>query len=133
MKLTHEIDYAFRVINCLIEEPNRIIGANEISEQMHIPLRFLLKILRKLNAAKITNSKRGVNGGYHLYDVTKPITYLEVVEAIQGPIVINRCMNDEFSCENNKNGRTCNVHAGLARVQKSVKEALEKEVFEPKV
>lgn len=132
MKITQEIDYAFRVINYLMRDSERVTGANEISEQMHIPLRFLLKILRKLNAAGLTCSKRGVKGGYMLCDPRFPITYLEIVEAVQGPIVFNRCLTEGFCCENNSNGNFCEVHGGFNRVQKSIKEALEREKIVPK-
>ncbi len=132
MRLTQEVDYAFRIIATLMETPTEVVGASVISEEMHVPLRFLLKILRKLNQAGLTKSKRGAKGGYMLNDPKRYITYYEVVEAIQGPVLINRCLYDEASCANNENGRHCFVHRRLAVVQDKICEALKDEMFIPR-
>ena len=54
MGLTQETDYALRVILYLSKlEKGTIVSANTISEKENIPLRFLLKLLRKLRDAKL--------------------------------------------------------------------------------
>ena len=131
MRLTQEIDYAFRTVSYLMKYPEEVIGASVIAEEMHVPLRFLLKILRKLNQAKITKSRRGARGGYLLYDPERPVTYFEVVEAIQGPIVINRCLHDGATCVNNYGDKHCPVHYNLKEVQEKICKALQDEVFYP--
>ncbi len=131
MRLTQEVDYAFRIIATLMKTPREVVGASSISEEMHVPLRFLLKILRKLNQAGLTKSRRGAKGGYQLLDPERVITYYDVVEAIQGPVQINRCLYDEEACLNNMNGHHCFVHARLAVVQDKICNALKEEKFVP--
>lgn len=131
MRLTQEVDYAFRIVAYLMQRPHEIVGANVISEDMHIPLRFCLKILRKLNLAGLTNSRRGARGGYMLLDPDRTITYYEVVEAIQGPVTINRCLYDDAFCVHNSGNVHCAVHARLTVIQQRVREALMEEEFIP--
>lgn len=54
-----------------------------------MPERFLLQILRNLVTHGILQSTRGVDGGYRLERSPEEISLLEVIEAIDGPLVAN--------------------------------------------
>lgn len=130
MKITQEADYALRIILflCKISYGKRV-EARVISESENITLRFSLKILRKLTNKGLVKSFRGVNGGYILNKDPKDITLREVVESIEGPIYINRCLDDREYC-NMKRTNTCEIHKALANIQKILREELEKVTFE---
>lgn len=125
MKITRESDYALRIVLFLAEigQDNRV-GAKIVSESQVVPLRFTLKILRKLNQAGITKSYRGAKGGYALNLPPQKITIKGVVEAIEGPIHLNPCLLDESSCNRNMSAN-CAVHASLERVQNILIDELE--------
>ncbi|NRZ85039.1 Rrf2 family protein [Clostridium beijerinckii] len=93
MNINQESDYAFRIILMLSKEGlDNKLDAKSLSEKGNIPLRFLLKLTRKLTQAGILKSYRGVNGGYAITREPKDITLKDVVEAIQGPIIVTRCV-----------------------------------------
>lgn len=126
MNITQETDYAIRAVVSLAEVgENTRLDAKYISEKCSIPLRFLLKLLRKLTNKKIINSFRGVNGGYSLGKSPFDITFKDIVEAIEGPIVINKCIASVDNCNANKNG-DCLVHDEFYKIQKILEEALNK-------
>lgn len=52
-----------------------------------MPERFLLQILRSLVTHGILQSTRGVEGGYRLVRAPEEISVLDIIEAIEGPIV----------------------------------------------
>lgn len=117
MRITQEADYGFRVILYLSKLGyGEKIEAKAISKDENIPLRFLLKLLRKLTQADIIKSYRGVNGGYALNQMPENITLKDVISAIDGPIYINRCLYDPNHC-NLKRSHSCGVHNALATVQ----------------
>ena len=58
-----------------------------ISKQCDIKLSYLLKILEKLVKANILRSKKGPRGGFTLARPAKDITILEIIEAIDGPML----------------------------------------------
>lgn len=118
MRLTVENDYGFRLVEYLLNA-NRVVPASELSEELEIPLRFTLKILRKLNLAGLTVAKRGANGGYMMARPGIAVSLYEVIEATQGPIVLNRCMENPESC-NMKRTSTCDVHEKLIEIQKNL-------------
>lgn len=130
MKITQEADYALRIILFLCKmSSGKRVEARVISESENITLRFSLKILRKLTNQGLVKSFRGVNGGYILNKDPKDITLREVVESIEGPIYINRCLDDKQYC-NMKRTNTCEIHKALGTVQKILREELEKVTFE---
>jgi Rrf2 family protein len=117
MRITQEGDYALRVVLYLCRlDAGTKIEAKIIADHERIPLRFLLKLLRKLSIAGIVQSYRGVGGGYALNKEPRQITLKDVIEAIEGPIYVNRCFYDSAFCSLNRTN-TCDVHWALAKVQ----------------
>ncbi|MFZ5968099.1 MAG: RrF2 family transcriptional regulator [Bacillota bacterium] len=125
MKITQETDYALRIILFLSKAgiDNRV-EARSISESERIPSRFTLKILRKLTKAGITKAYRGINGGYAINKTPESITLKDVVEAIDGPIYVNRCLYDAAYCSLNKTN-TCTIHKALDNVRETLVRELE--------
>ena len=74
------------------------MDAKSISDVSGVPLRFSLKILRKLVAGGLVKSYKGTRGGYELAKSPKEISVLDVVEITEGRIHINRCLASEFVC-----------------------------------
>lgn len=116
MKITQEADYALRIIEYLSETEENHIGAPVIADTQQVPLRFALKILRKLNAAGITKSYRGVSGGYSLLKPPSQISYKQVIEAVDGDIYINKCLRNKDNCTR-KQAETCRIHKKLLKIQ----------------
>lgn len=95
MKITREIDYAFRICAYLASREGEIVGAPKIAYQQSIPERFTLRILRKLNLAGITEAQRGATGGYKLKRPKETISLYDIILAVDGPIVVNNCLDEE--------------------------------------
>lgn len=124
MKITQESDYALRVVVYFSTlEPKAKVSANIIAENQNIPLRFLLKLLQKLKKADIVESFMGVNGGYALKKSPKDISLKDVIEAVEGPIHLNRCLLNPEEC-NNKGPDKCLIHNALGNVQEVLIEQL---------
>ena len=130
MKLNQATDYAFRAILHLSRLPRgEVVEAKIIAEEEHIPIRFLLKIFRLLTRAGIVESYRGVSGGYALSRAPKEITIKDVVEAVEGPVRINRCLIDPEECNKRSTSR-CPLHRALFSIQQTLENELEKYNFE---
>jgi Rrf2 family protein len=69
------------------KEKGGIVLSQTISKEYNIPLEYLLKILQQLVRANILRSKRGPRGGFVLSKTTSKITMLEIIEAVDGPLV----------------------------------------------
>ncbi len=127
MFITLETDYAVRMVYCLAKE-NRRLGANEISEQTGVTLRFTLKILRKLVAGNIVKSFKGVYGGYELTKAPQEITLREVVETIDGPVILARCLGNDYVCSGVDKG-SCFFSHKFHDISKLVSDKLDEITF----
>lgn len=98
MYITLEADYAVRIVDCLAKNGKRM-DAKSLSADTGVTLRFSLKILRKLVAEGIICSFKGTQGGYELAKPAQEITLGEVIETVEGPITISRCVGEgDFVC-----------------------------------
>lgn len=125
MKITQETDYAFRILLFLgrLGQGTKV-DAKTISDTEGVTLRFTLKILRKLTISRIVVSFRGVNGGYALNNSPSKISMKEVIEAIEGPIYLNKCLYDEKNC-NLARSAGCKLHKTFSGVQQKIVEEFE--------
>ncbi len=128
MRITQEADYAFRIVRCLAAE-NGKMGSAQISECAGIPHRFTFKILRKLTHASITSSIRGKGGGYLLAKEPKDITMLDIVEIIDGPVCINKCLEPGYSCTMHQE-TLCQLHHKIAEISEKIRDELRLVTFD---
>jgi Rrf2 family protein len=88
MKLTHACGYAVRAVAYLArQKENRLVTSRDIARAQGLPERFLVKVLKPLVSARLLVSLRGPNGGYRLARSATAISLLEIVEAVDGPIL----------------------------------------------
>jgi len=88
MKISRSTGYALLAAGYIAQNQKQgIILSQEISKKYNIPLEYLLKILQQLVKANLLRSKRGPRGGFSLAKPPKKITLLQVIEAIDGPMV----------------------------------------------
>lgn len=123
MKLTQEIDYAFRIIAHLAANEGQVVGAPAIAEAMGVPSRFTLRILRKLNIAGLTKSRRGAKGGYSLNRPAESISLYDIILAIDGPIELSRCMHagDPYCNRfNSEEIQGCKFHHSIYGLQEDI-------------
>jgi len=94
---------------------------DEIASQMMVPKSFLSKILQKLVKVGVVKSFRGVKGGFQLDRDPNDITLLDVIEAIEGTIVLNACALDSAVCAFSG---TCAVHPVWVKLRAEFNEML---------
>lgn len=88
MKISRSTGYALLAAGYIAKHQDQgVILSNAISEKYNIPLEYLLKILQQLVKANLLRSKRGPRGGFSLARPVKKITLLDVIEAVDGPMV----------------------------------------------
>ena len=109
MRITLESDYALRIITSLATHDG-VVDAKALAEETSVTQRFTLKILHKLVQGGLVISYKGVNGGYKLAQAPDNITLRQVIELIDGPIMMMRCLESSESCALNKDKTACIYH-----------------------
>lgn len=127
MRLTREADYAVLALIYLgARREGAVTGRSEIAGQLGLSHAFLAKVLRKLTRAGIVRSYAGVRGGYELALPAKEIRLSGILEAIDGPVTLVRCIDREDIPGSHRPFCGCLALEGLARVQSEVARLLEK-------
>jgi len=99
MQITRQADYAVRAVLYLAHiEPTQRAATSQVAQEQRIPPSFLAKIISQLSIAGLLHTSRGARGGVTLAREPKEITLLEVIEAIDGPILLNECVNGNNTC-----------------------------------
>jgi Rrf2 family protein len=115
MEITRQADYAIRSMVHLAELPlDGRVSTATISEAEGIPLPFLTKVISRLATAGLVTTSRGMGGGVSLARPPEEVTLLQVVEAVDGPILLNHCLLRPGTCE--RDG-FCAAHDVWANVQ----------------
>jgi len=88
MKISRSIGYALIATGYIAQHYQEgAVLAARVSKEYNIPLEYLLKILQQLVKANVLRSKRGPRGGFFLACPADSINLLEIIEAVDGPMV----------------------------------------------
>ena len=100
MQISRKIDYGLRaMIHLSGVAAGRIVSLQDLATTLHIPREFLAKILKVLTARGLVRSARGAHGGYQLARPARDINFLEVIEAVEGPVQLNVCLDHKDRCD----------------------------------
>lgn len=121
LKLTKKADYGLIALRHLASVPGQTASTKEMAEAYHLPVPLLAKVLQRLTQAKILASVAGTNGGYRLAREASKISALEVVRAIDGPVILTHCFTDHGYCEQSE---SCTVREPLRRVHEAILDVL---------
>jgi Rrf2 family protein len=122
MQLTLTGEYAIRAMINLAASGDGVASTiSAISVENNIPEKFLRKIVAQLSIAGLIKSQRGIGGGVKLGKPAADITPLEIIEAVEGKLALNKCLIDKEFCSNE---RWCTVHSLWCDVQSKLKEML---------
>ncbi len=95
MNLTRESEYALKGLAWLaMRPPGDVVPLAEIAEVQQLPTTFLAKIFQKLARHGLLDADRGrgSGSGYRLSGEPSGIRVRDVLEAVEGPMALKRCL-----------------------------------------
>jgi Rrf2 family protein len=117
MQFTRAEEYGVFGVVYLADKPRtEVTPLSEISQAQDIPEKFLAKIFQSLSKAGVVRSHRGVRGGFTLGADPENITLKRVLETIQGPYHLMKCLQDPEACDGGKADR-CALRAVMAEAE----------------
>lgn len=97
--ISRQTDYATRlVLHLAALEPGTQVAIAEISRVRHLPIPFVRRLVGQLVKAGLLSSCRGSGGGVRLARPAHDISLLDVVQAIEGQIALNHCVDNPEAC-----------------------------------
>ncbi|MFP5115270.1 Rrf2 family transcriptional regulator [Bacillaceae bacterium C204] len=100
MKYSKATNYALHTMLYLaIAAPEKHVGVHQLAERQGVSTTYLSKILTKLVKAGMVESTSGANGGYKLRRDWESISFLDIIQAIEGPTpLFDYCLNHNPEC-----------------------------------
>ncbi|MDQ7250464.1 RrF2 family transcriptional regulator [Dongia sedimenti] len=129
--ITVSVEYGIHSLLWLVGQEGKPLSSRKLAELSGVSPTFLAKIFPKFEKAGIVRAAEGVRGGYALAKAPQDISFLEIVDAIEGEKPLFDCQEIRVRCPLfgkappawATNG-TCAVHAVMLRAEKSMRDAL---------
>jgi Rrf2 family transcriptional regulator, iron-sulfur cluster assembly transcription factor len=127
MRLTRAGEYAIRCVLYLSAKgQDEAVSRREICEAMDVPHHFLGKIAQELSKAGLLVISQGARGGYRLGRPPAEISLLDVLEAVEGEIILNDCLAPGTPCDRSQ---VCSVHPVWAEARDKLRQTLSEVSF----
>jgi Rrf2 family protein len=129
--ITTSVEYGIHCLLWLVGDNQRALSSRELAELQGISPSFLAKIFPKLEKAGIVAASEGVRGGYRLARPADEISFLAIIDAIEGhkPLfdcqeVRGRCAVFDDSPPDWAISGKCAIHAVMLQAEKAMRDAL---------
>ena len=92
-------DYALVIMNALAKQPTVLLSMDALTQQTHLTIPTVRKLMRLLVNAGLVRSIRGSKGGYQLARLPEFISVVQILSAVEGPMAITECCDEDATCE----------------------------------
>lgn len=95
IRLTNLADYAVLLMSEISKDAEKRYSAQELSKTTSMPVPTVSKILNILSRDGLLVSFRGLKGGFSLARAADAISIANIIEAVDGPIALTHCAEEE--------------------------------------
>lgn len=112
IKINRKVEYALMVLKLMKEKtPGDLTTAREVCDKFETPFDTTAKVMQQMNNAGILHSQKGVKGGYTLARELSEVTYMDLVQLIEGKSFMMDC--HDGPCELY---HSCNISQPIKRL-----------------
>lgn len=120
LMLSKKVEYALiSLLHMSGLDGDELATAKEVSDQYNIPAELLGKVLQSLARAGLASAVHGAHGGYRIGRPLEKIKLGEVIEALEGPVLLARCQEDPATCGQYHN---CNIKEPVIQIQEQLQD-----------
>lgn len=102
LKINKKVEYALMALKFMADNNDSapLVSAREICDAFETPFDTTAKVMQVMNNHDILKSVKGIKGGYSLNKNLSEITYMELVQMIEGREEVGRvCTNHKGTCD----------------------------------
>lgn len=100
LRISRLTDYAFILLTELAQaEDEEVLSGSTLAERTPLPQPTVRKVLKKLAQEGLLESHQGAHGGYALTAPPGEIPVSDVIDAMEGPVSVTLCCDEEETCE----------------------------------
>jgi Rrf2 family protein len=122
LRFTKRADYGLMAIHYIATHDDLgAVSAKRIAEEFSIPQELMAKILQRLAKQRLIESQNGPKGGYVLTRRPVAISVGEVIRALEGPISIVSCLEDDDCPQMER----CTLRRPVKKIQAAITQMLD--------
>jgi len=123
LRFTKRADYGLMAIHYIaVNDGVGAVSAKRIAEEFTIPPELMAKILQRLARERLIVSTNGPKGGYALARRPTEITVGQVIRALEGPINIVSCLEEDSDCPQMER---CSLRRPVKKLQAAITRMLD--------
>jgi Rrf2 family protein len=116
-------EYAIRgMVYLAIYRDSKVVLLKDLCTAQDTPRAFMIKIFQQLSKKGLVKSVRGSKGGYILAKAANQITLRDIIEGVEGPVYLNRCLIRKMGCDRSDK---CPLHPVWRKAQECLMGVLE--------
>lgn len=133
LKISKLVDYSIVLVVSLAKQSSATISANQcrpisvtrLAQRTSLPEATVAKLMKQLSKQEFVNAQRGINGGYSLNKERLPITALDIIKAIEGPIHIVDCApSGQSSAQTCDHAHACLMFGHWDSINETIRQSL---------
>ncbi len=93
LRLNRLTDYAIVVLGALAYRLGDVMPTAQLATLTGLNQPTVAKVAKLLQAEGLLETRRGASGGYRLLAAPQDISLVDIVEAVEGPIAVNGCVD----------------------------------------
>lgn len=114
-KINRKLEYALMALKHMSQKiPGELTSAKEVSDVFHTPFDATARVMQQMaQKGAILRAEYGANGGYQITKDLAKVSIHDLVEVIEGPTALVKCLHKEEPCEIHA---TCNIVSPLTNL-----------------
>jgi len=110
-RLNRKLEYALMALKHMSEKPDgQLTSTKEVCAVTGCPFDATARVMQVMANKGLLKSEQGVRGGYLIFRNLEGVSFHELIEMIQGPMDVAKCIKGGEDCELLSN---CNIRRPL--------------------
>ncbi|KHD88499.1 MAG: hypothetical protein OM95_08275 [Bdellovibrio sp. ArHS] len=113
-KINRKLEYALMALKYMSKKiPGELTSAKEVSDSFHTPFDATARVMQQMAQKGILRAEYGASGGYQITKDLSKVSIHDLVEIIEGPTALVKCLHKEAPCEIQG---TCNIVSPITQL-----------------
>lgn len=115
-KINRKLEYALMALKYMSQKiPGELTSAKEVSDAFHTPFDATARVMQQMAQKEkgLLRAEYGASGGYQINKDLAKISVHDLVEIIEGPTALVKCVSKDGGCEIQE---TCNIVSPLSQL-----------------